>query len=186
MDNKYKSALDMLKKYHQEHLIYFYDELTDIQKDFLLNQILCTDFHTILTLYKNSFNYKHTDLKEVSPLNHIEKNSLSSDELEYYTKIGNQELKNNTFAVVTMAGGQGSRLGYKGPKGTYMLDLKPNKKSLFQIMAEDILNYSQQYDIIFPWYIMTSEENDKQTKDFFETYNYFRLSKRKNNLLYSR
>ena len=57
------------------------------------------------------------------------KSSFTDDEISLYTKAGEDILRNNQFAVVTMAGGQGSRLGYKGPKGTYMLDLKPTKKS---------------------------------------------------------
>ena len=116
---------------------------------------------------------EHFCLDDISPLEHLEKNDFSADEVNHYVSIGEHELLNQTYAVVTMAGGQGTRLGYKGPKGTYMLDLKPQKKSLFQIMCEDIKQANLKYNIVIPWYIMTSEENDTPTKLFFEKNNYF-------------
>ena len=59
MENKLKLAKDILKKYNQEHLLYFYDELTQDEKEKLLNQILTIDFEKILTLYKNSLNFHY-------------------------------------------------------------------------------------------------------------------------------
>ena len=97
--------------------------------------------------------------------------------MNYYISLGESIIKSNSFAVITMAGGQGTRLGYKGPKGTYMLDLSPIKKSLFQIMAEDIKRNNEKYNTIIPWYIMTSEDNDFQTKNFFEINDYFEYPK---------
>ena len=47
-------------------------------------------------------------------------------------------LKQNSYAVLTMAGGQGTRLGHKGPKGTFELNLFPKKVSLFEILADKI------------------------------------------------
>ena len=104
---------------------------------------------------------------------------IYKNELNYYTQIGESIIKSHQIAIVTMAGGQGTRLGYKGPKGTYMLNLKPIKKSLFQIIAENIIETNTKYNACIPWYIMTSEENDKQTKDFFEINNFFGYPKEK-------
>lgn len=179
MDNKLDIAKSILKKYNQEHLLCLYDELSEQEKNILLNQILETDFEKILNLYKNSMKNTPISKQEISPLYHYEKNNLSEDEIKYFTQIGEKEIKNNVFAVVTMAGGQGTRLGYKGPKGTYMLDLKPEKKSLFQIMCEDLKRANKKYNITLPWYIMTSEENNKSTKDFFENNDYFSYPKSK-------
>ena len=128
MENKLKLAKDILKKYNQEHLLYFYDELTQDEKEKLLNQILTIDFEKILTLYKNSLNLHYDTNIKISPIPHIEKDRLSAYEINYYSKIGEAIIRSNEFAVVTMAGGQGTRLGYKGPKGTYMLNLKHIKK----------------------------------------------------------
>ena len=177
MNDKLKIAKSILKKYKQEHLLSFYNEISDEQKENLLNQIISIDFEEILNLYKNSFN----DDKDVhiSPLAHIEKNRLTEEEIRHYNSIGKAIIKNNEIAIVTMAGGQGSRLGYKGPKGTYMLNLKPIKKSLFQIIAENIMETNKKYATCIPWYVMTSHENDKQTRDFFKINNYFDYPKEK-------
>lgn len=166
-------AKNILKIYHQQHLLNFYNEISETQKEVLLNQILNINFEEILNLYNNSIKSEDTTNIVISPLPHIEKSSLSEDEKISYTFLGENIIKNNSFAVVTMAGGQGSRLGYKGPKGTYMLNLKPIKKSLFEIMAEDIKQSNSKYKTIIPWYIMTSEENNAQTQDFFKINNYF-------------
>lgn len=177
MEDKLSLAKNILEKYNQEHLLAFYDELSNEQQNLLINQILSIDFEQILSLYKNSF---LKDLKaDISPLEHIEKALLDVDKIDFYKKIGESIIKNGNFAVVTMAGGQGSRLGYKGPKGTYPLDLKPYKKSLFQIMAEDIKRANANYNTIIHWFIMTSEENDKQTKAFFSLNNFFEYPKEK-------
>lgn len=177
MNTKLEKAKQILYKYNQEHLIYFYNELSCEQQDILLNQILNIDFEQIINLYNNSMNNETLDINTVSPLNHFEKDKFSEDEILYYTKIGEDFIKSGKFAVVTMAGGQGTRLGCKGPKGCYEIDLKP-KKSLFQIMCEDIKLINSKYNIEIPWYIMTSQDNDKQTKDFFELHNYWDYPKK--------
>ena len=179
MEDKLKTAKNILKKYNQEHLLYFYDELSQKQKEQLLNQILSIDFEKILTIYNKSLNFHYDPNVKISPISHIEKDKLSIDNINYYSKIGEAVIKSHQFAIVTMAGGQGTRLGYKGPKGTYMLNLKPIKKSLFQIMAENIIESNRKYNVILPWYIMTSEENDSATKAFFEINNYFDYPKEK-------
>jgi len=171
MNNNIDYAKQVLNKYNQEHLIQFYDELLESEKESLVSQILSIDFEQIFTLYDNSMKKEDFILDSISPLNHFEKNLFSYDEIQHYTNIGKNVLLSNSFAVVTMAGGQGTRLGYSGPKGTYELDLTPNKKSLFQIMCEDIKRMNFLYNTSVNWYIMTSDENDKQTKDFFEKHN---------------
>lgn len=177
-NSKFEKAKSILKKYNQEDLLLFFDSLSDSQKDLLLDQIFSIDFEQIFNLYKISMtdNFKFDKL---SPLPHIEKNLLSKQDIDFYTSIGDDILKQNIFAVVTMAGGQGSRLGYNGPKGTYPLDLKHKRKSLFEIMCEDIKRANNKYDIIIPWFIMTSSENDFATKKFFEDNNFFNYPKDK-------
>ncbi len=70
-------------------------------------------------------------------------------------------------AAFTVAGGQGTRLGYDGPKGT--LPVSPIKnKPLFQLFAEQILGVSQKYEIDVPWYVMCSPLNLEATIDHFE------------------
>lgn len=178
MNNKLTKAKLILKKYNQEHLLNLYNELSEEQKEILLNQILRINFEKIINLYNES--KKPDSLEyEVSPIPHIEKSGLTEEQIKFYTNIGETFIKNNQVAVVTMAGGQGSRLGYKGPKGTYLLDLKPIKKSLFQIMAEDIIRINSKYNITISWYIMTSDDNDESTQDFFENNNFFGYPKDK-------
>lgn len=181
MNNKLIKAKEILKEYNQEHLLFFYDELSDDQKEVLLNQILKTRFDQITKLYNNSFTNDDFDISQVSPLPHFEKNLFSPEEIIQFTSLGETVIKSNEFAVVTMAGGQGTRLGYKGPKGTYEIRFEKTglKKSLFQIMCEDIKRSNEKYNVTIPWYIMTSEENDKATKQYFEEHNFFDYPKDK-------
>ena len=179
MDEKLQKSKEILAKYNQEHLLYFFDKLTENKKNELLNQILNTDFEKIISLYSNSMKSEKYYTGEFSPLPHVEKDLLSSEEIAHFINIGETVIKKHQVAIVTMAGGQGTRLGYKGPKGTYMLDLHPIKKSLFQIMAENIIQTNKKYNVCIPWYIMTSDDNDKQTQDFFKSNNFFEYPKEK-------
>ena len=70
----------------------------------------------------------------------------------------------------------GTRLGYKGPKGTFELDIIP-KKSLFEILCDNLKEANKKYNVTIPWYIMTSIYNQKDTIKFFEINNYFNYPK---------
>ena len=91
-------------------------------------------------------------------------------------KHGEVLIRNGRTAAFTVAGGQGTRLGYDGPKGT--LPVSPiKKKTLFQLFAEQILGISKQYEVTIPWYIMCSPLNLEATNIHFEENNYYGLGK---------
>ena len=110
MYDKLNQAKEILKKYNQEHLLYFYNELSEEEQNILINQILNIDFEKIINLYVNSKKIEDKSDVKISPLPHIEKDKLTDKELNYYTQIGETVIKNNQVAIVTMAGGQGTRL----------------------------------------------------------------------------
>ena len=78
-----------------------------------------------------------------------------------------------------MAGGQGTRLGHDGPKGTFLLNVKPKPKYLFEILVDGIKRANEKYGIALNWYIMTSTENNDKTQEFFEEHEYFGYPKEK-------
>lgn len=172
MIQNYEKAKNILSKYHQEHLLNFYDELNNEEKKFLIDQICSINFKQIFDLYEASKTDEVIPQNLIEPLSYIIKKELSTEEISYYEHIGKNAIVNGKFAVVTLAGGQGTRLGYKGPKGTFELDIVP-KKSLFEILCDNLKTAREKYDITIPWYIMTSIYNDEATKKFFEEKNYF-------------
>ena len=111
--------------------------------------------------------------KKIEHIKYSNKYKLSEEQTEEYTKLGENVIKNKKYAVVTMAGGQGTRLGHKGPKGTFKLEVENGPKFLFQILAENLEMANKKYDIVIPWYIMTSTENNEETVRFFEEHEYF-------------
>ena len=67
-------------------------------------------------------------------------------------------IQDGKIAAFIVAGGQGTLLGYDGPKGT--LPVSPIKnKPLFQLFAEQIRGVSEKYETVIPWYIMCSPLN---------------------------
>ena len=174
---KYETAKSILEKYNQEHLLSQYEKLNDEKKEYLLNQILNIDFEQINELYEDTKKEIEFGEEKIEPISYIDKEKLSNEEREKYYKIGSEEIKKGKLAVVTMAGGQGTRLGHNGPKGTYILNVKPSPKSLFEILCDNLKKAKEEYDVYIPWYIMTSRENNKHTVEFFEENNYFNYPK---------
>ena len=166
-----------LKKYNQEHLLKFYDELNDSEKQYLLNQLNTINYAKVNHLYNSLKNFSIPTNETIEPLDYYIKNNFTENEKSFFIDIGENILKQNTYAVLTMAGGQGTRLGHKGPKGTFELNLYPKKKSLFEILAIKIQETNKKYNINIPWYIMTSKENNYDTVSFFKSKNYFGLEK---------
>ena len=178
MDTEPHDTMQILKKYNQEHLLNFFNELTNSEKEILLSQIHNTNFDEINKLYIHSNLDDSISFDRISPIPFIEKEKLSKEEIEHYFKIGNEAINREKLAVITLAGGQGTRLGYKGPKGSYEIDVPP-KKSLFEFACDNLKKLLQKTGVALRWYIMTSPTNDKATKDYFEAKNFFGYPKEK-------
>jgi UDP-N-acetylglucosamine/UDP-N-acetylgalactosamine diphosphorylase len=91
-------------------------------------------------------------------------------------QTGEALLRKGKVAVLIVAGGQGSRLGFDGPKGIYKIS-PIQQKPLFQLFAEQIRALSKRYSTTISLLIMTSEENHDETARFFENKDYFDLGK---------
>ena len=73
-----------------------------------------------------------------------------------------------------LAGGQGTRLQHQGPKGTYPISVV-NRKSLFQLVAERVLAASEWANRPLRLAVMTSPDNDAETRAFFHRHRLFGL-----------
>ena len=173
-DVEFEEAQKKLKKYGQEHLLNRYKFLTDEKKEKIINQIKNIDFDQT----KELFNIATKSIKkpdgEISSIEYIDKEKLSKEEYAKYFEIGKKQIEQGKYAVVTMAGGQGTRLGYIAPKGTFKIG-GGIEKSLFEALADTIKEARQKFNTKIPWYIMTSRENNNATEKFFEQYDFFGL-----------
>ena len=158
--DKTQDIVNMLKMYNQEHIINLLNKLDEQKKWELIDQISKIDFHQIMELYDNT--KKEIEIKE----NIIEQKAE-------FEKLGEDAIKRGEYAVVTMAGGQGTRLGHNGPKGTFRLDVYGKGKYLFEILSENLKEANNKYGVTIPWYIMTSKDNNDETLNFLEKNNYF-------------
>ena len=170
---KEQETIKLLKEYNQEHIIKLLEKLDGKEKEELINQINNIDFHQINELYQNT--KKDIEIKEnrIESIQYLDKEKLTKTQKDEFDELGEKEITSGKYAVVTMAGGQGTRLGHTGPKGTFKLDVYGKGKYLFEILAENLKDANKKYNTIIPWYIMTSKENNDQTQEFLEKNNYF-------------
>ena len=175
--DKVQDIIDLLKMYNQEHIINLIEKLDNNKKQALIEQLSKIDFHQLSELYDNT--KKEIEIKEnkIEPLPYLDKKKLSEKQKEEFQRLGEEVLEKGEYAVVTMAGGQGTRLGHSGPKGTFKLDVYGKGKYLFEILAENLKEANQKYGRVIPWYIMTSKENNDETIAFMEKHNYFGYDK---------
>lgn len=75
--------------------------------------------------------------------------------------------------------GKAQDFGHNGPKGSFKLNLESQEKYLFEIIIDQLLEANKKYNITIPYYVMTSEENNDDTINFFEKMNYFTYPKNK-------
>ncbi len=164
-----------LKKYGQEHLLNFYDTLDEKKQDQLLDQIEKIDFELINSLYNKTKNADKKEEAVIESIDFIDKYKLNGD-YKYYEDLGKKAIREGKLAAVTMAGGQGTRLGHNGPKGTFDIGLDSHK-SLFELLCDYLKNESAKYNVQIPWFIMTSKENNSATIEFFKKNKYFGYEK---------
>ena len=168
-----------LKKYSQEHLLNNFENLSEEKQKRLLEQIENIDFDLIKSLYDTTQNIT-TEIQDdqIKPIEFFDKEKLY-DDYKKYKEIGEKAIRTKKLAAVTMAGGQGTRLGHDGPKGTYDIGLESHK-SLFELLSDGLKEQGKKYGVIIPWFIMTSRENNDATVEFFAKHRYFGYEKDKN------
>lgn len=179
MKNKYQIAKDILEKNGQSRILSQFEKLNEENKEIVINQILNIDLENLKEMFDNIKKENNNLEVPVEPVKAIASSKLSNEEKNSLEQKAVEVIKQNKFAVVIMAGGQGSRLGFDGPKGTFSLELNGERKYLFEIIIDRLKDAKSKYGVYIPCVIMTSKENEKDTKKFFEEKNYFEYPKEK-------
>lgn len=165
-----------LKKYGQEHLLDYYGDLKEEERENLLKEIDGLNVEEIHELYRELvLNKGQNHTCEITSMESTDIRDFSEEERKKYYELGMEALRKGEVAILQVAGGQGSRLGFSGPKGTFSVGL-PSNKELFRIQAERVKNISERAGHDIPWYIMTSPENNDATEKYFKDHNFFNLS----------
>ena len=168
-----------LASHGQDHLLKFYDQLSEPQQLALLEQIEAIDFDQLDKLIDQYVTARpDTNISgKIEPVPVIvqcpsDKNQI--DHLAAAKARGDQLLAEGKVSAFVVAGGQGTRLGYEGPKGC--LESTPvAHKSLFQLFGEQVLAASVRAGATIPFYVMTSPANDVAVRAFFRAHNNFGL-----------
>jgi len=147
----------------QGHVFTFWDSLDEHERSELLDDLEGVNVAELPTLsaiaYSGSAGHPAVNLE---PAVVMPRSDVSRDVVER----GRKALAAGRIAALTVAGGQGTRLGLDGPKGA--LPISPVRgKTLFQLFAESIFATDRRYGCATTWYIMTSPANDAQTRAFF-------------------
>ena len=174
MMKKYEETIEKLKKYNQNEIVNIMSKVyTEEENKKLIEQLNRIDLNQVMNLYENANNIPLIDERKIEHIEYTDLNSLSEEKFKEYKNIGIDVIKNNKYAVITMAGGQGTRLGHNGPKGTFKINTVNGEKYLFEIIVESLQKANKKYNVVIPWYIMTSEDNNDQTIQFLKENNFF-------------
>ena len=171
---------ELCAKHSQSHLTAHYEKLAQDDKMLLLKSLENLDVDLVMSLYK-TFSSDQSSVaaaREIKPASIVPIPGTEAEKAlnKKAEQAGESLLRTGGVAVLIVAGGQGSRLGFAGPKGTYPLS-PLRKKTLFQLFAEQTASLAKKYACKIPLIIMTSNENHEDTLRFFQEQNFFGLDK---------
>ncbi len=174
------ALLARLARHRQDHLLRFWNDLDEPAQAQLLAQVSAMDFERIDNLVAKLVRGSESSVPPIESVGPVEVFGLPQTDAErsarrLVAEIGHDALSRGEVAVVLVAGGSGTRLGFEGPKGTYPIG-PVSGASLFQIHAEKIVALGRRFGRPIPLYVMTSPENNDITQQFFDDNNRFGLS----------
>ena len=165
-----------LDAHGQSHLLGFWDELDAPARTALLDQIAAIDFDRLDDAIRHHVIQRPEAglSQDIQPPRIIPADETQTDLRNQGLVRGEELISAGKIAAFVVAGGQGTRLGYEGPKGCF--EATPvSHKPLFQIFAEQILAAGGRGAKPIPWYVMTSPANDVATQAFFRRHRFFGL-----------
>ena len=167
-----ENIIETLNAAGQQELAARLESLSGDARKNLERDILSQDWEELKALYaeKSSASLEDNVSSNLKPMPF----KIAIDDLRYdfWKETGEILLGKGQVAAFLVAGGQGSRLGFDGPKGMFDIGL-PSHKSLFQLQAERLLNLAARVEHPIPWCIMTSPLNHEATVNFFTEHNFF-------------
>jgi len=179
IEKSFEETKKLLQKHGQGHLLAFWDQLDTGERQNLLAQIRRLDLAKIDQWVANFVKRPPSaaTLADFAPAMSYSPEPTGVEQQRKYTeavKLGKELIRHGKVAAFVVAGGQGTRLGFDGPKGNFPLSPVKNK-TLFQIFAETIAAVRQKYQATCPWYIMTSPLNHTETIEIFRSNDYYGL-----------
>ncbi len=165
----YNEAMEKLKRYGQEHVLKYYAELPDEQRNTLIEQIDRTDFTVIGQAAETGKRGAIAPIKAMT----IPEIDMGRERFEH---IGMEAIKAGKLGTVLLAGGMGTRLGSDAPKGMYDIGIsKP--VYIFQRLIENLMKVVEKAGNYIQLFVMTSEKNHDATVGFFKEHDYFGYDK---------
>lgn len=157
-----------LEKYGQEHVLKYYDELSEAQKEALLEQIAATDMSIL-----DSCRHREELAKKgvISPLAAMQLSEIKEKE-EEFTKVGLDAIRAGKVGAVLLAGGMGTRLGSDNPKGMYNVGLT-RELYIFECLINNLLEVVRRADTWIHLFVMTSDKNNDATISFLKGHKFF-------------
>ena len=164
----YQEAYDKLEKNGQLHVLKYYEELTQEEKEALLAQVETLDFPmTASCKHKEELNQKG----KITPLSAMQLKEIG-ERKEEFMSVGLDAIRAGKVGAVLLAGGMGTRLGSDAPKGVYNIGLT-KEVFIFQRLIENLLDVVHQADAWIHLFVMTSDKNHEATVNFFREKDYF-------------
>ncbi|MDG1301890.1 MAG: UTP--glucose-1-phosphate uridylyltransferase [Opitutae bacterium] len=164
----------------QGQVFRYFDELDADGQAQLLAQAASIDLAEVDSLVAEHVNSEHTssvNLNGLTPAPYTALPANGGDQAQWDAAVeaGSAAIAAGRVAAFTVAGGQGTRLGYDGPKGTYPVT-PVSQKTLFQVFAEKIARSSERFGVTIPWFILTSEINNDATVTAFKESDFFGIN----------
>jgi UDP-N-acetylglucosamine/UDP-N-acetylgalactosamine diphosphorylase len=160
-----------LRENGQEHVLAWWDRLDETQRGQLLEQLQVLDLEQLQRLYvERDRSFPVPSPERITPVPVVRLDAASAE----VRRRGEDALRRGEIAVLLVAGGQGSRLGFEQPKGKFPIGPVTNK-TLFQIHAEKVLALGRRYGKPVPFLVMTSPATHAETEPYFRAHRHFGL-----------
>jgi UDP-N-acetylglucosamine/UDP-N-acetylgalactosamine diphosphorylase len=166
----YDSARELLRSHSQEHILDDFHTLDEPARARLLAEIGSLDFEELRRMRLSAA----APAREYAPAQVFSPESADPALLVRAREKGEALLRGGKVAAFIVAGGQGSRLGFEGPKGAFSVS-PVRDKSIFRLHAEKVVAASRKYAARIPLLVMTSQANNQDTEAHFRASGNFGL-----------
>ncbi len=163
---------EKVNAYDQQQILRFYDELSESEKAVFEEELENLDFSLLDVLDKKSgAGQEECNTAIYEPLEALKLDEIM-DRYTEFEAVGIEAVKNCKVGAVLLAGGQGTRLGFDKPKGMFNIG-ETRELYIFECLMNNLMDVVNRSGAYIPLFIMTSDKNDKDTREFFAQHDYF-------------